>query len=515
MSPTPPAGRQVVLVHCPPHGEVEFLNIGLAYLQAVLQQAGHQTLCHDISFAEHHAGTDFYDDYILELSRRIGGGVGDGVDPRLLLEVVHPEAFDRLPPLAETIVRKADQHLLRIRDGGEVFLFSLNVLTQYFAAALASRLRKLGKRTAAGGPNLGCEPLRNLLLRAGVFDAVVVGDGEGVVAPLVEQLESRAEPVPLPGVYRLTTDGAVTGSPPAAPLPVDSLPRPSLAGMTLNNFVPILASRGCARRCAFCSETSKARFRQRTAAAVVAEMEWAAASYHNQNFHFHDDQINGSAAWTDEFCELLVERRHRFTWESFCGPEGLTPARLDAMRRSGCVLLKLGVQSFSDRVLQLMRRRPDPTAIKETILHGARIGVSMRFDMLTCFPGETDEDHRLNLQVLKEIYAQTAEVHFSPNPFYLSIGSETEMHPDRFGIRVEHFDPETLPATLGDLVRASGHFPIGFAYGIGPDTVRQRMDDLGAVLKQRGIDYLYLGQKQRPTGGPRPGRRGGPTGTTR
>jgi hypothetical protein len=515
VSPASAPAAKAVLVHGPPHGEVDFLNLGLAYLQAVLRAAGHETVCHDVCFAEHHAGTDFYDEYILDLSRRIGGGVGDGVDPRLLLEVVHPEAFDRLSPFAETIVRKVDERLARVRDDGEVFLFSVNVLTQYFAAGLAARLRQLGKRTAAGGPNLGFGPLRDLLLRAGAFDAVVAGDGEGVVVPLVAELASRSEPAPLPGVYRLTAEGEVVGLPPAPPLAVDALPYPSLAGMTLTYFVPILASRGCPRRCAFCSETSKARFRQRAAPAVVAEMEWAAAQYGKRNFHFHDDLINASAAWTDEFCGALLERGHRFTWESFCGPEGLTPARLDTMRRAGCVLLKLGVQSFSERVLGRMRRRPDVDAIKEAIVHGARIGISMRYDMLTCFPGETDEDHRRNLQVIEELYAQTNAVAFSPNPFYLSIGSETEMRAPDFGISLRYFDPGTLPAPLQGLVQAAGRFPVGFAHGIGPDTVRRRLDDLGNALKAHGIDYLYLGQQQRPSGGRRPGPPAPPAGRRR
>jgi hypothetical protein len=488
---------RVVLVHCPPHGEVDFLNIGLAYLQAVLERDGLETTFHDISFVEHREETDFYDDYILELSRSIGGGVGDGVDPGLLLQVVRPELFDRLSPIASTIVRKVEEYLPKVRDSGEVFLFSVNVLTQYFAAGLASRLRALGKRTAAGGPNLGFQPLRRLLLRAGIFDAVVQGDGEGVVTALVERLARGEEPA-LPGVSRLGPRGDVVETPPKTPPLLDRLPPPSLRGMTLTYFVPILASRGCPRPCAFCSEPGKGRLRQRAAEDVVAEMESSAMRYHDGNFHFHDDLINASPVWIDRFASRLRGRGGRFTWESFCGPEGLTPERLDAMAGSGCVLLKLGVQSFSDRVLRLMRRRPAAAAIREAIIHGDRIGISMRYDLLTGFPGETEAEHRRNLEGIEDIFSRTKGVHFSPNPFYLSLGSETHLRAGAYGITLRHFEPGGLPAPLRDLVRSCGEFPVGFRYGIPQETVRRRMKELGASLKRHGRDYLYLGQTAKP-----------------
>ena len=481
-------------MHCPPHGEVEFLNIGLAYLQAALERGGWQTAFHDISAEEHRAGTDFYDQFMLEMSRGIGGDMGDGVDPALLLQVVRPELFRRLSPTAEIIVRKVEEQLPQVRGSGEVFLFSVNMLTQYFAAGLAFRLRALGGRTAAGGPNLGFRPLRHLLLR---FDAVVQGEGEGVVTALVGRLARGEEPA-LPGVSRLGPGGAVAEAAPAAPPPVDSLPRPSLRGMTHNDFTPMLAGRGCPRPCAFCSEPGKGRFRQRRAEDVVAEMESAAQRWGNPNFHFHDDTINASTVWVDRFAAILRARGGGLRWESFCGPDGLTPLRLGAMARSGCVLLKLGVQSFSDRLLRLMGRRGQAAAIRKAIILGDRLGISMRYDLLTCFPGETEADHRLTMECVEDIFSRTKAVQFSPNPFYLSLGSRTHLRARDYGITLRHFDPGSLPAPLRGLVSACGEFPIGYRYGISQKTVRRRMRELGAILKRYDRDYLYLGQRTLP-----------------
>jgi hypothetical protein len=233
---------------------------------------------------------------------------------------------------------------------------------------------------------------------------------------------------------------------------------------------------------------------------VIAEMEWGAHEYHNGNFHFHDDLINGNTPWLDRFTSTLIERNHKFTWESFCSPDGLTPDRLAAMRRSGCVLLKLGVQSFAPHVLQSMRRGQNVEFVKTAILAAIRSGISMHYDMLTCFPTETEEDHRLNLRTIEEIYSESRDVFFSPNPFYLSLGSETMLQPSAYGLTLVAFDSHTLPAPAAAMVDASGSFPVSFSYPLARETVLRRLSELGELLKKYNKDYLYLGKTKQDHG---------------
>ncbi len=493
---------QVTLVHSPPHGEVPFRSIGLAYLQAALLARGHEAGTIDLSLEEDRSGDDFYGEYIGHLSERVGA-MGDGPDPRILMEVVRPDLFADLLPVSRTILRKVERHLPRLLATEGPLLFTVNTLTVYFAAAMASRLRAAGRRTAAGGPACTFPPLRNLLLRCGAFDTVVQGEGDLVVAPLVDALCSLPTPS-VPGASWLEDD-VVRSLPPGAPGDLDALPMPSFLGTDVRDFVPVLSSRGCPHRCTYCSEPSHwGCHRTRSPESVVAEMVERAGEYGCGDFHFHDDLINGDLAWLDRFTSLLIEAERGFRWESFCAPEGLSAARLGQMRRSGCVLLKLGVQSFSPRVLGLMGRPRNVSFARAAILDAARSGISMHFDMLTCFPGETDEDHRLNVETIEGIFSERPDVYFSPNPFYLSLGSATMLEPDRYGMRLIDFDPDTLPAPAAEVVRASGRFPVSFASPIPREVVRQRLGELGGLLSRYGRDYLYLGKEKRDDGPARP-----------
>lgn len=229
---------------------------------------------------------------------------------------MRPELFSDLLPISRKILARVEANLEVARDAGDVFLFTLNTLTQYFAAGLAVRLRAAGKKTVAGGPIMRSAPLRRLLLLSGAFDAVVEGEGEPVVVGLVRDLWSgRLEPGP--GISVLGENGEIATQPPAALVDLDGLPQPDFRGTTVRDFIPIGASRGCPHKCSFCSERCYwPTYRVRDPVLVVAEMERSAAAYRCTSFHFHDDQINGNLRWIDQFTELLGQRRARLIHSS-------------------------------------------------------------------------------------------------------------------------------------------------------------------------------------------------------
>ncbi|MHC5035540.1 MAG: B12-binding domain-containing radical SAM protein, partial [Planctomycetota bacterium] len=337
--------QRVVLIHPPPFGEVPFRHIGLAYLQAVLLDAGLDTVLCDLSAAENEAGTDVYDDMILHMSRRVGD-ISDGLDPRLLMEVLHPEMFDDPTPLSRAIIRQVDARLDEAAALGDVFLFSVNIITYYFASRMGHRLRAMGKRTAVGGPSIRFGPIRNLLLRSGAFDAAFVGEGEGAVTQLVDGLR-RGKLEGVSGTAFIDEREELREGPPAPAPEVDGLLHPWFEPDQVRDFMPILGARGCPVKCTYCSEPFHwGGHRRRPPGQILAEMDRAADRYGSSNFHFHDDLINGHIPWFDALVDGLIERGGRYRWESFCGPIGFDKARLERMRESGCVLLKMGVQSF-------------------------------------------------------------------------------------------------------------------------------------------------------------------------
>lgn len=485
----------VDLVHPPPYGEVPFKHLGLSYVAAGLRANGFDTRYHDLSERHHRAGTDFYDDLILRLSQR-AGDMSDLPLLELLSEVLFPEHVDS--PLAETIRRQARDTLEGLSDA-KVVGISFNTLTAYFTAVLGRGLRERGVIVLLGGPLAGFRPVSELMLRLGAADALLAGDGDLHAAAVIRALVHGRPLSDVPGAVWLE-DGAFRANAPAPPALLDALPWPELEGSVLDQFIPLQASRGCGRSCAYCSESGiwgEGGYRRRAPANVVEEMVARSNQYGLTDFHFHDDLLNCNKGWMKELVDTLA--KHSFTWESFFEPYGLDEDLLARMRDAGCRLVKYGIQSFSPALLRRMKRPPNIRDVVDVVVKTYQLGMSTHYDMLIGHPGETEEDHRRNLELVEELFGLTGErLHFSLNPFYLSAGSEIQRHPDRFGLIVRHADPNDYATDIASALRAAPPYPIGYRSGLARETTMRRMDELAEILRRHGKDYLYLGQREVP-----------------
>ena len=81
--------------------------------------------------------------------------------------------------------------------------------------------------------------------------------------------------------------------------------------------------------------------------------------------------------------------------------------------------LHIPVQSGSDTVLKNMRRRYTVEAFLNMVerIRARYEDFSISTDMITGFPGETDEDHRKSIELIRELHADTVNItRFSVRP---------------------------------------------------------------------------------------------------
>ena len=113
-----------------------------------------------------------------------------------------------------------------------------------------------------------------------------------------------------------------------------------------------------------------------------------------------------------------------------------------------CPHFHLPVQSGSDRVLLAMGRRYTSATVAEAVerLRGAKRDPFIAADMMTGFPGETDEDFASSRTLVERVgFSQLHVFQFSPRPGTSAAGSKTPV-PER--VRGQR------AAVLGDLSRA-------------------------------------------------------------
>ncbi|HEY4180674.1 MAG TPA: tRNA (N6-isopentenyl adenosine(37)-C2)-methylthiotransferase MiaB [Kofleriaceae bacterium] len=188
----------------------------------------------------------------------------------------------------------------------------------------------------------------------------------------------------------------------------------AIAGDGISGFVTI--QRGCDKFCTFCVVPyTRGRERGTAPREVLRQVrELAAAGYREVTLL---GQTVNSYAWEDTtFAQLLravcsVEgiERVRFTSPY---PVDFTADVIAAIAEEPkiCKYVHLPVQSGSDVVLERMRRGytvADYHAIV-TALRAAMPDIALSTDILSGFSGETEEDHQLTLQMMRDVRFDSA-----------------------------------------------------------------------------------------------------------
>ena len=190
---------------------------------------------------------------------------------------------------------------------------------------------------------------------------------------------------------------------------------------------------GCNEFCSFCVVPyTRGHERMRPVGDILAEVRAAAAAGRVEvqllgqivnHYQAPDDASCDFATLLERVSEVDGIRRVRFASPH---PRHVTPQLMTAIRDlpKVCKHLHLPVQSGSDRVLKAMRRRytRDSYLTLVETLRATVPGIAISTDMIVGFPGETDEDFALTLDLVRRArYHAMYSFKYSPRPNTLAI----------------------------------------------------------------------------------------------
>jgi len=156
------------------------------------------------------------------------------------------------------------------------------------------------------------------------FDILVEGEGETALLKIIEAIYSAADISEISGIYFRNHEGEPVYTGLGELMNIDELPLDiftelSLASYDLameqfanERFLPIMASRGCAFRCRFCSYPSiiSRRVRFKSPERLAQEIEGYVNKYGVYNFFFNDDTFVLDRDRIFSFCLFFFVRRH-------------------------------------------------------------------------------------------------------------------------------------------------------------------------------------------------------------
>ena len=276
-------------------------------------------------------------------------------------------------------------------------------------------LRCKGKwygKIAVGGPHtsFGAEELPDFV------DHIVIGEGE---ITLLDIVESR---VP----ERIVKGVAVENLDTLPPLPWGNFIYRGYDWTAWEMPTPVYTfntSRGCPFACSFCSVKGiwGRTYRCMSAERVLDDVGTMVQYYGMRSAYFREDHFTLNKNRVVKFCEGLLSKRLNIKWSCETRADSILDEKLvGLMARSGCRCLYIGVESGSQRMLDIFKKGETVEQLETAILLARKHGIKVYASMVHGAPGETEEDQALTMRFLKRV-----DPHYVGNNIYVGLpGSE-------------------------------------------------------------------------------------------
>jgi radical SAM superfamily enzyme YgiQ (UPF0313 family) len=194
-------------------------------------------------------------------------------------------------------------------------------------------------------------------------------------------------------------------------------------GAFARNFpvAPIIITRGCPFLCTFCAghTISGRKVRRRSISHVMAEIDFLMDNYGVKEFNIEDENFTLHKDLVEEFCNEVLKRNIKISWNCPSGIriDTLSKPLLALMEESGCYSFGIGIESGSQKMLDLFRKNLTVKKIEEqtAMLRYTKIKATGFF--LLGYPGETAEDIKETIRFAKKLPLYRAQFNsFMPLP---------------------------------------------------------------------------------------------------
>jgi len=171
------------------------------------------------------------------------------------------------------------------------------------------------------------------------------------------------------------------------------------------SYSKVMSSRGCPYGCTFCSSPAiwKRKVRFRKPDKIIEEIHYLKKELGVQRFGFWDDTFTSSKKYVVEFCELLLKNDLNINWRSFVRANTVDKELLRTMRKAGCYLLSMGIESGSDRVLKRMNKGITVDMVRKAVKRIKEEGFILGSFWMMGIPYETEEDMMKTVGLMQEL----------------------------------------------------------------------------------------------------------------
>ena len=284
-----------------------------------------------------------------------------------------------------------------------------------------------------------------ILSRFPWIDIICRGEGERTGPELLGTLVNGGDLSVVRGIsYRM--NGHIQHNPARPRIrDLDRIPLPAFAKIDLSRYAGygMMTSRGCPYPCTFCSVAPVWNHESysRSAQSIVEEMQYLHKEAGVDLYLFQDEFFMSSKSQVMEFCHKLQGSGLDVSWKAFGRVNLVDDEMMRAMADSGCVELRFGVESGSDRTLKRIKKGFTAAQVLEVIPRAIDIFPRVDTFYIWGFPFETMDDFNQSLMQMVSFRMMGARI----LPSLLSLLPQTEIYRELVSQSAMEFCPYLLP----------------------------------------------------------------------
>jgi len=273
-----------------------------------------------------------------------------------------------------------------------------------------------------GGPHVSSRPVD----AESYFDYVVMGEGERAFLDIIKGVDTGKRLPEKVIKYNYIKD-------------LDSIPFPDRDLVDLKSYrylingdlaTTLITSRGCPYGCAFCANNAWGKtLRLRSPQNIIDELRILIDKYDYRTFMFFDDTMTVHRKRMEILCEML--KKLNITYRCFIRADTVDKDILAKMKESGCVEVGMGMESGSQRILNIVNKGQTVVQNMRAVKWCKEVGLSIKGFFVVGFPGEDAESVRETIDFIGKSRVDDLDITmFTPYP-----GSKIYQEKDKYDIR--------------------------------------------------------------------------------
>jgi len=168
----------------------------------------------------------------------------------------------------------------------------------------------------------------------------------------------------------------------------------------------IITARGCPYNCTFCNCNHywSKRYRVRLMDSIIEELKQLLKKYPNlKSVRIRDESITVNKIRCKKLCNSIEENGIKLEFHAHSRLDGLDEEVIQNLAKAGVKLVFIGMESGSQRILNILHKGIDISRAKEVISLLRKYGIKFRISFMSETPNEKFKDIRKTMKLIKDL----------------------------------------------------------------------------------------------------------------